>query len=215
VTRLPPHGPARYPYLEHAGPLAFAHRGGSKEGPENTRAAFSHALSLGYRWLETDVHASADGVVVVVHDPSLDRVGDRRGVVTELPWAEIRRARVARARRLAGPLLCTASGPGSVGALRLASYLPGAFVLGRAPAAVAPWRRAGAAQVPLRYGGLPVADRRFIAAAHRSGLAVHVWTVDEAAEMERLLDLGVDGIMTDRPTVLRSVLERRGQWAPG
>ena len=55
-------------------------------------------------------------------------------------------------------------------------------------------------------------DRRFIRAAHRRGLQVHVWTIDEADEMEQLLDLGVDGIMTDRPAVLRQVLERRGQW---
>jgi glycerophosphoryl diester phosphodiesterase len=59
---------------------------------------------------------------------------------------------------------------------------------------------------------MSVVDRRFLDAAHRRSLPVHVWTVDEPAEIERLLDLGVDGIMTDRPAVLKEVLQRRGQW---
>jgi len=57
-----------------------------------------------------------------------------------------------------------------------------------------------------------VVDRRFLALSHRLGLQVHVWTIDDPAEMHRLLDLGVDGIMTDRPEVLRDVYESRGLW---
>jgi glycerophosphoryl diester phosphodiesterase len=71
---------------------------------------------------------------------------------------------------------------------------------------------AACAQVPVRRGPVPVVDRRFVAAAHRRGLQVHVWTVDDRAEMERLLDLGVDGLMTDRPSVLKDVLTARGLW---
>ena len=55
-------------------------------------------------------------------------------------------------------------------------------------------------------GRLTVVDRRLLAAAHRRGVQVHVWTVDEAAEMRRLLALGVDGIMSDRPDLLMEVL---------
>ncbi|MEU8609464.1 glycerophosphodiester phosphodiesterase family protein, partial [Actinoplanes sp. NPDC048791] len=66
------------------------------------------------------------------------------------------------------------------------------------------------AQVPTRHGRVPIVDRRFLARAHRLGLQVHVWTIDDPAEMGRLLDLGVDGIMTDRPEVLREVFTTRG-----
>ena len=67
-------------------------------------------------------------------------------------------------------------------------------------------------QVPLTFRGVPVVTPRFIRAAHQTGIRVQVWTVDEEREMERLLDMGVDGIMTDRPSLLKEVLIRRGQW---
>ena len=60
--------------------------------------------------------------------------------------------------------------------------------------------------------GFAIVEPGFVARAHRAGIAVDVWTVDDAAEMHRLLDLGVDGIMTDSPSVLRAVLEARAQW---
>lgn len=66
-----------------------------------------------------------------------------------------------------------------------------------------------ALQVPAFYGTTVVVDRRFVDVAHDMGVAVHVWTIDEAGEMERLLALGVDGIITDRPSVLAGVLTAR------
>lgn len=69
-----------------------------------------------------------------------------------------------------------------------------------------------AAQVPESQSGVPVVDRRFVRAAHARGLQVHVWTVNEPDRMHRLLDLGVDGIMTDHIDTLRRVLEDRGTW---
>jgi glycerophosphoryl diester phosphodiesterase len=69
-----------------------------------------------------------------------------------------------------------------------------------------------AAQVPVRQGPVKVVTRRFLATAHRAGLQVHVWTIDNPAEMVGLLDLGVDGIMTDRISVLRDVFIQRGLW---
>lgn len=254
---------ARFAYLDHPGPIPFAHRGGGAEAPENSLASFSHAVSLGYRYIETDVHATRDGVVVLIHDPYLDRVSDRTGLVTSLPWSEVGAAvladgerplrldevlerwpdvrwnidakaddvvdplieviqragalervcvtsfsdrRVARASAALGPRLCTGMGPRALLTLRLDGYLP-VWAPGRGDLG-----RFGAAQVPIRLGGLTVTDRRFVAGAHRAGLAVHAWTIDSVAAMEQLLDLGVDGIITDRPTLLREVLERRGTW---
>ncbi|MFE5977833.1 glycerophosphodiester phosphodiesterase [Streptomyces sp. NPDC056460] len=111
-------------------------------------------------------------------------------------------ARVVRAQRMAGPALATSFGVRGVIGLRLRS-------LG-IPAAV----RAGAiaAQVPERQGGIPVVDRRFVREAHARGIQVHVWTVNDPARMHSLLDLGVDGIMTDQLETLRSVLTERGVW---
>jgi glycerophosphoryl diester phosphodiesterase len=246
-------------FLDHPGPIAFAHRGGADDFPENTMAAFGHAVGLGYRYLETDVHVTADGLLVAFHDDVLDRVTDRRGRIADLQWSEIRRARVgqgdhavplledvltawpdvrvnidpkddasvvplvetlrrtqafarvcvaafsdrrlARFRRMTGGQVCTGMGPAEIGRLRVASIGGVAGPLGGA-----------CVQVPVRHGRLLLVDRRFVEGAHRRGLPVHVWTVDDEPEMERLLDLGVDGIMTDRPAVLKDVLERRRQW---
>jgi glycerophosphoryl diester phosphodiesterase len=247
-----------FAFLDWPGPIAFAHRGGALENPENTMKAFEHAVSLGYRYIETDVQATADGVAVVFHDDTLDRVTDRLGRIAELPWSEVSRARVAgtepiprldellaawpdvrvnvepkrdpaveplseairragavdrvcvasfddgrvaRARRLLGPRLCTVAGVVETLRVKAASW---GVPAGDVPSACL--------QVGLRYKGLPVFDRRLVDTAHRLSMPIHVWTIDGLARMRWLLDLGVDGIMTDRPTALRRVLQDRGQW---
>ena len=249
----------RHPYLDHPGPIAFAHRGGAADGLENTVAQFRRAVESGYRYIETDVHASRDGRLVAFHDATLDRMTDGAGRIADLLWKEISHARVAgvepvplfeelleefpdvrwnvdvkaepalhpllnliarteswdrvcvgsfsesrvaRARRLAGPRLATSYGTSGVLGLRLRSW--------GVPATVR--RSAVAAQVPESHAGVPVVDHRFVRAAHARGLQVHVWTVNEPQRMHRLLDLGVDGIMTDHIDTLRRVLEDRGTW---
>ncbi len=258
---------ARHPFLDAPLPLAFAHRGGAAGAPENTAEAFARAVALGYRYLETDVRATRDGVAVLVHDPTLDRVAGEPAAVADLRWADlaavrvggastvptlaevlaawpaarfnldvkadaavrptlaaVRRAaaedrvllasfsdaRLARLRRLAGPAVATSLGRRAVARLRLAS-------LGRPAALARPRLRASAvaAQVPLRAGRVRVVDPSFVRYAHRLGLQVHVWTVDDAVHMHQLLDLGVDGIMSDRLEVLRDVYRSRGHWHPG
>ncbi|GLH99156.1 glycerophosphodiester phosphodiesterase [Phytohabitans aurantiacus] len=237
-------------------PLAFAHRGGAAEGDENTAEAFARAVALGYRYVETDVHATSDGVPVVFHDTTLARVAGRPERIEDLSWAELTTvwpavprlddvlagwpeirfnidvkaasaieptveavtrvsagdrvllasfsdARLARLRLLAGPKVATSLGMRSVARLKAASV--GGWRITMPPSAVA-------AQVPVRYGRVRLVDRRFIGYAHRLGLQVHVWTIDDPAEMHYLLDLGVDGIMTDRVDVLRDVYMSRGVW---
>lgn len=251
--------PIRHPYLDHPGPIAFAHRGGAADGLENTVAQFRRAFETGYRYMETDVHATADGRLVAFHDTTLDRVTDGAGRIADLRWDDVRQARVGgrepvplfeelletfpevrwnvdikaepalrplldliertdawdrvcvgsfsearvlRAQRLAGPRLATSFGTRGVLGLRLRSW--------GLPAAVR--RSAVAAQVPEAQSGVPVVDQRFVRAAHARGLQVHVWTVNEPARMHRLLELGVDGIMTDHIDTLRKVMEDRGVW---
>jgi glycerophosphoryl diester phosphodiesterase len=81
-------------FLDHPRPLAFAHRGGPAHFPENSWKAFEHAVRLGYEYLETDAHATADGTVVAFHDKTLDRVTDAVGAIAELTAAQVAAARI-------------------------------------------------------------------------------------------------------------------------
>ena len=251
-----------FAFLDWPGPIPFAHRGGASEVPENTMPAFAHAVALGYHHVETDVHVTADGVLLAFHDDVLDRVTDGHGRIDELPWSVVRDAKVdgrepiplledllgawpdlrvnidPKHDRAVEPLLatlrrCDAVDRVCIGAFsderlaRIRAMLPGVCTslgpmetlqLGlaaesdaRASAAVGELP-APCVQVPTHYLDTEIVTAAFIEEAHRRGMHVHVWTIDEEAEMDRLLDLGVDGIMTDRPKVLRATLERRGQW---
>ena len=109
--------------------------------------------------------------------------------------------RLTRLRAALGPDVAMALGPQAIFRLVRASALRRRFPT-----------TAVAAQVPLSYQRVPIVTPRFIATAHAAGLEVHVWTIDDPDEMRRLLALGVDGIMTDRPELLRDVLLERGAW---
>jgi len=249
---------ATHPFLEHDGPIAFAHRGGAGDWPENSLEAFAGAVELGFRYVETDAHVTFDGVVIAFHDDHLDRVTDKIGLISELPWSEVSQARIdgiapiplledllmtwptlrvnidpkhdevvepladllQRTKTLDrvcigsfsdrriehfqdrfGMEICTSMGPKGVARIRASSFGIGRKV-----------PEGNCLQVPTHAGKVPLVDRRFLRRAHKAGLPVHVWTIDDADEMNRLLDLGVDGIMTDLPLVLRGVLESRDQW---
>lgn len=86
-------GGYRWAFLDWDGPIPVAHRGGAAEQPENTMRAFAAAVALGYRYVETDVHATADGVLLAFHDHTLDRVTDMQGEICALPYGEVRQAR--------------------------------------------------------------------------------------------------------------------------
>ena len=94
----------------------------------------------------------------------------------------------------------------------------GLIRLGLLPGLTGVLRRAArfdAVQVPLTYRGIPVLTRGFLRRCARAGLQVHVWTINDRALMEELLDRGVDGLVSDRADLLADVLERRGSWPQG
>ena len=248
-----------HPFLETHLPIAFAHRGGASDAPENTMPAFARAIELGYTYLETDVHSTRDGVLLAFHDDDLLRTCGVAGKISELDYSEVRNARVNGAepipllqdifdawpqarinidcksdaalqplikalrppdvldkvcvgsfsdkrlsvlRETFGPSLCSSLGPKQVALLRVRSWI----------GVVKPFEGALAAQIPLKQGPITLTDKRLVDDAHSAGLQVHVWTIDEPDEMEHLLDLGVDGIMTDKPLVLKQILQNKGLW---
>jgi glycerophosphoryl diester phosphodiesterase len=134
--------------------------------------------------------------------PTLDAVR-AAGALDRVLLASFSDARLARIRRELGPKVATSMGVREVARLWANARLGRRI---RVPEGVV------AAQIPVRQSGIPVLSRRLIAYAHRLGLHVHVWTIDQPAEMNDLLDLGVDGIMTDRVEVLREVYRARGVW---
>ena len=264
-----------HPFLDWPQPIPFAHRGGAGDHPENTLPAFDAAVLLGYTYLETDVHLTADGAVMAFHDAVLDRVTDRAGPIAALRAAEVEQAdagyafttdggrsfphrghgvriprldalldawpqvrvnidpksegvvaplievlrrhdafgrvcigsfsdaRIAKARALSGDRACTSMGPRAI-ALAWAACRTGRM----------PRQGADCLQIPTRARGVALLTPALLRAAHRAVLPVHVWTVDDRAEMGRLLDMGVDGIMSDRLELLREVMQARGIWVP-
>jgi glycerophosphoryl diester phosphodiesterase len=134
--------------------------------------------------------------------PTLDAVRVA-GALDRVLLASFSDARLARIRRELGPKVATSMGVREVARLWAYARLGRPI---RVPDGVV------AAQIPVRQSGIPVLSRRLIAYAHRLGLHVHIWTIDQPAEMNDLLDLGVDGIMTDRVEVLREVYQARGVW---
>jgi len=247
-------------YLDEAlvapyGPLAIAHRGGAMvpelRGAENTVRAFRHASDLGYHYLETDVHASRDGVLFAFHDAELARVAGRPGRIREMTAAELatvtaggepiptmaelleefpsRRFSIdIKALGAVEPLADLIARTGSGDRVCVSSFdtarirrfrqvTGGSVTTGAARGEIAAflafgrWARGHAGYSVLHLPDAlahPVLVRR----AHASGSHVHVWTIDEATRMEQLIDIGIDGIVTDRTDVLKDVLSQRGLW---
>jgi len=252
----------------------FGHRGAAGVAPENTLPSFALAAALGADYLELDVHATADGEIVVLHDPLLERTTNGSGPVAAHSWAQVAgldagyhfthdghtfpyRGQGVRVPTLAAvlrefPRSCMnieiKAGDAAVvdavlALLRRAASLERVLLAAerddlmgtiRATAAeqvatgmsfgdivdfigrlqrgewtgyAAPGR---ALQVPPAHDGIELVSAASIAAAHRVGLEVHVWTINDAAEIARLLDLGVDGVMSDLPGLAAAaVAERR------
>lgn len=244
----------------HHSPLAFVHRGGDP-ARENTMAAFEAAVAMGYRYLEIDVRTSSDGVLVVFHDETLERITDGEGPLNEKTWQQLAQLRL---RASGEPLLRfeelltrwedvhlnvdLKDGASVDEFVRLVEaygahdrVLAASFndarrhrvrrALSRPVATSGGWvatalivllgplglmrrlaRRSSeidCVQVPISQGRIRVVTPGFIRRCHRAGLQVHVWVVDEPAEMHALLDMGVDGLMTDDAAALAQVMTER------
>ncbi|HWH26019.1 MAG TPA: glycerophosphodiester phosphodiesterase family protein [Pseudolysinimonas sp.] len=246
-------------YFSPAPPRIIAHRGLAIDAPENTMLAFARALALGVTHLETDVHASADGVAMVSHDPDLVRMVGRNVRIEQLTSHELRRiplghgqgfvslaemldgfpearvnidikdphavdptvVAVVSARATQRVLIGSFSGrrrqaavqrlPGVATSLSAAAAVPA--VLAARSGAIPALRRiltgVDAVQLPTRVARLDPFTPRALAAFHEVGVEVHAWTINDPDEMTRLLDLGVDGLITDRSDVALSLLRSR------
>lgn len=241
----------KHAFFDHHGPIAMAHRGDHRRWTENTMEAFESAVSLGYRYLESDCHASADGVVVMAHDPDLRRIAGVKAKISDLTWGELTKIPLRCGARLARldealdsfPEIrfnLDAKSPDAIpGLASLAAGHQDRLCLGSfshdsvlqirrslphvahsaSPREVALLKWGGgrgfaadAAMIPRAAGPIPLATRTLIERTHRLGRFVHIWTVDRREDFGQLLELGVDGLMTDQPELLKTFLHERGQW---
>lgn len=251
-------------YFDTPTPVALAHRGGAlfpaNDGIENSLRAFQNAVGMGYRYLETDVHCSADGVVYAFHDDNLGRLTGDSSAIGDLSSHTIDQARLGgrepiprmgdlldalpearfnidiKADAAVDPTLELIESRRAVDRVCFASFSHDRLLrirarLPHAASSMSPrevaWLKLGpnaaarsygvirgavCAQVPHRQGRITVVTRRFVERVHTLGMQVHVWTIDDPAEMNQLLELGVDGLVSDRIDVLKDVLSARGQW---
>ncbi|HSP52553.1 MAG TPA: glycerophosphodiester phosphodiesterase family protein [Cryobacterium sp.] len=245
-------------FLEGVGPRVFAHRGLSLDAPENTLLAFRHALAAGATHLETDVHATDDGIAVLSHDADHDVEGTRIRL-DQLTMGELRRIALGKGQsfaslsegldafpearfnidvKSAAAVEAAATAVRDAGAIdrvlitsfsetrrrRTAALLPGVatsasasvvmrVVLAAESGAAAPVRHVlkglTAVQVPESVRFLRILSPRFIRRVHAAGVEVHVWTINDPVDMNRLLDLGVDGLVTDRCDLAAAVIAAR------
>lgn len=252
-------------------PVPIAHRGSRLLWPENTQTSFQGAYDLGYRHFETDLHLTADGVLVCFHDQTVDRTTNATGPVERYTLTELQALDAGfrhgtesgyefrgsgvtvptlewlltefpdtsvvvdlKRNGLAGPLTALVDDLDAYDRLIVGSFADarltelteicdGRIATSSGPALSRMWvlasrvgRGAGgdiaALQLPTHMRGVRVVDQKLIDAAHTAGIQVHVWTVNEPGEMTRLLDMGVDGLVTDRPDLLKDLLIERGEW---
>jgi len=255
-------------------PRIFGHRGAAGLAPENTLPSFALAAALGVKYLELDVHATEDGVIVVIHDPNVDRTTNGSGRVNEITFAQLRsldaghhfttdgrhfpyRGQGIRVPTLeevlqAFPALCfnievkqgeppivdqvvrLLDRHGAAERTVLAAEFHSIMQEIRRAAGDriatsssaeevvqfldrfnrndwAGYEHAGRAlQIPPQFGDIVLVSKETVEAAHRLGIEVHVWTINDAEEMLRLLDLGVDGIMSDLPGIAVTAVGSHG-----
>ena len=223
-----------HPFFQGFDFFSFVHRGGAEEATENTLEAFKYASDMGFIFMETDIQGTKDGEIVVFHDYDLSRIAGINKKIEDLTFSEVKQielnidfktensiesgvniilnhnalnrvclasfstSRLNKIRKLAGPNCCSSMGQSEIVYLLLKSrHLPLARVNGHC------------AQVPTSQWAIPIVTKKFIEYAHKENKFVHVWTIDKKSEMEELIELGVDGLMTDKPSTLMEVIKER------
>lgn len=246
-------------------PIVLSHRGGADEFPENSREAFSAMSDMGLRYIETDVQASADGELVIMHDPFLNRTTDGSGRVSSFDWADIKQLvdgsgkrpmllrevlddfpeitlnvdikgddgvlpainllksgayddrillasfseKRLRALRAALPNIATSLGTSAIAKLVMAGHAGSSLRRQLLKGVPGPAQGAVCAQVPMFFKNLPVLSDDFVEVATTHGLDVHVWTINELMDMDRVLSFGARGIITDRPSLAMELVTTR------
>ncbi len=160
-----------------------------------------------------DVRISIDPKTDAAVEPLIKAL-QRPGVLERVCVGSFSGARLRRIYEELGESVCLSFSPSEIARLRFLSLAPRLIMplltlLNRGT----PFR-GRVASIPLRQGPFPLATQRLVDCAHRFGIAVHVWTIDDPVEMDRLLSLGVDGVMTDEPAILLEVMARRAAPPP-
>lgn len=248
-------------------PRIFAHRGSAGTHPENTMASFQAAVDLGALYLETDVHLTRDGEVVVAHDPDLGRCCGGAGIIKETDYADIAKAdagysftvdgkefpfrgkghriprlaevltafpnaffnielkredvsiteaalRVIDAAKMRRRVLLASEHQARLDEIRaMAPGIPtslgyqeiGAFMQAMATRDPAYQPKGDALQIPPEHYSWKLATPESLAMAHRHGVEVHIWTLNDEPAIREMLELGVDGIMSDFPALALKV----------
>lgn len=262
-----------HPYFSLPTPIPIGHRGAAGEAPENTLESFQKGLADGAAIVETDLHATRDGVLVLIHDDDVARTTEGAGPVSGMTLAELKRLDAGHRFEAAGGFPWRGKGLRIPTLEEAFEALPGVRfnieikeaaegVVERTLAAISDAGRAEltllaaekdpimatirervartgvdvaigacvgdvlrsvraavdgtapppgvmALQVPAAFGGRPLVTPELVRFAHRHDIQVHVWTVNEPAEMHALLEVGVDGLISDHPARVRNVLRER------
>ncbi|MFT5441093.1 MAG: glycerophosphoryl diester phosphodiesterase [Myxococcota bacterium] len=263
-----------HPFFDVSNPVIIGHRGAAGTAPENTLPSFARGLELGSEVLESDIHATRDGIPILLHDPSVERTTNGRGNASELTLAELReldaghhftldaggsfpqrgqgvriptleeafeafpKARfnleikanptglvgrvvelVEKYGRSDTTLLTAGEDPIMLELRRERAERAAGFAIGASLADIVSVIKAAvgngpatenvmALQIPEDFGGNPLVTETLMNFAKAHEIAVHVWTINEAEDMKRLLDQGVEGLITDHPERMAALLGR-------